>query len=142
MRGGRAARVPVLLAGMLALAGACDSGRDRDLPDPGPSSGLDPTTPLLGLDTATETSLCEWIAGRLGGYGHLVTCGNGAYVSSLPLQQCIDSYQMVDGSCTATVGTVESCINDAVAGCASWPPGCLALIACTPTPPAAALIGK
>lgn len=116
------------------------AGGGRDLPDPGPSSGLDPTAPLVGLDTASETTLCEWIGGRIGGYGHRVTCTNGDYISSLPVQQCLAGYQMIDPTCTATVGTVESCVNDAVDGCASFPYDCFTLAICAQPTPASLLL--
>lgn len=119
----------VLLAGVLGLAAACGGG-SRDLPDPGPTSGLDQSAPLVGLDTARETTLCEWIGGRIGGYGHRATCSNGDYISALPVQQCVAGYQMLDPSCAATVGDVESCINDAVDGCSSFPVGCVPLVFC------------
>ncbi|WP_437762760.1 hypothetical protein WMF27_44570 [Sorangium sp. So ce281] len=126
----RVARVVAALA--LAAAAGCGDGDGDDLPDPGPSSGLSPELPLFDLPEADAATLCDWVAGRFGGYGRRVDCGGGAFVSSAPSRaECVRSYQAADDTCAATIGVVEACVNGAVEGpCTALPVDCVELLFC------------
>src|SRR5262245_45764978 len=95
---------------MMGVAGA--SCGDSSLPDPGPSSGLDPNTRLVDLSAADVGTLCDWVAGRFGGYGEGVTCSDGLTVSARQTRElCLMDYQIAAPSCTVTVGDVQTCTN-------------------------------
>jgi hypothetical protein len=116
-------------AGLL-LAAACGGGDGSgSLPDPGPTSGIDPSTPLDLLTPAQATTLCQWTAGRIGGYSRSISCGNGNYLSSESSAGCDSAGGMVAG-CTETVRTVEACVNGVVdqAPCTGLPIPCINLI--------------
>jgi hypothetical protein len=102
----------------------CGSGEGRELPDPGPDAGIDPSTPLSGLTPGEEIELCQWIAGRLGGYDRRVTCSDGDFISSKP--SCPSP--PTPFACYDTVGEMESCINGIAGGCTALPSTCLSVL--------------
>jgi hypothetical protein len=117
------AGVPVI--GVLVACGS--SGPGRTLPDPGPSTGLDRAMQLSALTPAQDSQLCDWVAGRVGGYGQRATCSNGDYLYAESQSQCMNP----DGglaSCTRTVGDLEDCVNGVVGGCPALPFVCIDLL--------------
>jgi len=102
-------------------------GGDGGATGPG-ASGLEKSRPWSGLTTAEKGALCDWVAGKFGGYGMTIDCGNGTGIASNSSQQgCIDS---VPASCGATVAEYEQCANDATCETGPFPPSCAPLIAC------------
>lgn len=99
-------------------ATACASGVPRDRPFP-------------GLAPRDVEALCDWTAGRIGGYGQTVTCSGGVSISSPASRaECIKDLQAPSKLCTtATVGVFEDCVNEAVS-CSSKPTACFKLIFC------------
>jgi hypothetical protein len=99
----------LLGAGCLISCG----GGGRELPDPGPDAGVDPSTTLSNATPAEQMQICEWIAGRLGGYGRRVTCSDGDYLSDAA--SCAN-LPPDPTDCYHTIGEVESCVNGVVGG--------------------------
>jgi hypothetical protein len=122
----------VLLLGLAALCvlaagtGCGSSGSGSALPDPGPSSGLARSTPLTSLTPMQRTQLCDWSAGRFGGWAVTKRCADGNTVSSAQSEQTC-TYQLGNAgpSCTANVGNVEDCIDQSVPTCSAVPLTCL-----------------
>jgi hypothetical protein len=116
------------------LAAACGGGDSASLPDPGPMSGIDPSTALDTLTPAEATMLCQWTAGRMGGYSRTIVCGSNT-LSSESSSQCDSAGGMLAG-CSATVGTVESCVNGVVeqSPCTAFPSQCINLLLDCGTP--------
>jgi hypothetical protein len=114
------------LAGLLL---ACSDG-SGSLPDPGPTSGIDPHTMLAMLTSEQATTLCQWTAGRMGGYSRTISCGQNNTLSSQSALGCDSAGTMLYACNTSTVGTVEACVNDVVAQspCTAYPPPCINLI--------------
>jgi len=114
-----------------AASSAC--GGDSSTPDPGPSSGVSTGTRIVDLSEADATALCDWVAGRFGGYGHGVMCTNGMTVSARQSRElCVMDYHNAAATCPVTVGDIEACANESIGPpvCASVPPVCAALLAC------------
>jgi hypothetical protein len=109
-----------------AGCGGGSSGSGSGLPDPGPASGLSRSERLTSLTPMQRTQLCDWSAGRFGGWGVTKTCANGNTVSSAQSESTC-TYQLSNAgpSCTATVGNVEDCIDGAVPSCSAVPLACL-----------------
>jgi hypothetical protein len=64
------------------------------------------------LSPAQLGTLCDWSAGRLGGYGHSVQCPDGGSGGPYDDQaSCVASLDFIGGSCTLAVGAYEDCIN-------------------------------
>jgi|SRR5580658_8616347 hypothetical protein len=124
----------VLIALAIACGGSGDGTGGPLLADAGLTSGIDESTPLLGLTPAQATSLCEWVATRVGGYGRTIDCGSGDTISSDTYSQCLSGGMFVNVSpdCTATVSDVETCINGVVEQdpCTGFPFGCLNILVC------------
>ena len=115
------------------FACACSDNDDgRSLPDPGPVSGVDRETPYAMVPPDELDMLCEWTAGRIGGWGHRATCGDGSYLTaSRSLAECHASYSNFDfEECPYVVGDLEDCVNGIVDGCPSLPSSCLDLASC------------
>ena len=105
----------VLLIATLSVA-SCGGGGGATLPDPGLSSGLDTTTTIYGLSADDDTTLCDWEAGRLGGYGRSRQCGV-ITVSSPPSEaECVSVFQSFSAACPITVLDFQNCVNTAVDG--------------------------
>jgi hypothetical protein len=122
----------VTFAVFVAVAGSACGG-DSSTPDPGPSSGVSTGTRVVDLSDADGIALCDWVAARLGGYGHGVTCMDGITVTARQTRElCMMDYQNVSPTCAVTVGEIEACANQSVGPpvCASVPAVCGALIAC------------
>lgn len=130
----------VAFAVVVAASGSACGG-DSSTPDPGPSSGVSTGTRVVDLSEADATALCDWVAGRFGGYGHGVTCSNGTTVSARQSRElCVMDYRTVSPTCPVTVSDIEACANQSIGPpvCASVPSVCAALIACVVQPAAAA----
>jgi hypothetical protein len=98
---------------LLASCDGDDSG--PALPDPGPDSGLDPSQAMIDLTEEEVGTLCDWGAGRFGGYNRGRTCSDGSYLGSQKSRQaCVNDWKNAPASCTATVGKIEDCINGTV----------------------------
>ena len=110
---------------------ACDSGSSASLPDPGPSTGLDTTAPIAGLSPVEDATLCDWVAGRLGGYGRTRTCGDAKVSSPATQAACVSDFESLTTGCPITVGDLQSCVNASLAGpcpSGSLPADCFNLI--------------
>jgi len=117
----------------LLVAGIQPGTGGGDLADPGPMSGKDRSQPFVGLPAADLDDLCDWTAGRFGGYGRRINCADGTYASSAASKSaCVQSYQRATPQCTATVGDLEDCINGVVdaAPCTRLPAACVELLFC------------
>ena len=120
----------VILAAGVAGPACGDSAK---LPDPGPSSGVDANTRIPALSDADAIALCDWIAGRFGGYGQGVTCTDGTTLSARQSRElCVGDFHNTSPTCTATVGNLEECTNGAVAQprCATVPAVCFVILTC------------
>jgi len=120
----------IFLAFFLTLV-AC--GGEPPLPDPGPSSGLDPNQPVNALSTTEWAELCDWAAGRFGGYGRSITCADGNRIGAQSSKDaCVSDYARLGPSCTLTVDDVQSCINGAVepTPCQHVPGECFQILFC------------
>jgi hypothetical protein len=116
-----------------AACAACGSDLGPPLPDPGPTSGIDPSKMLNALTKDEAVAFCDWTAGRFGGYGRGVTCGDGTSISARASQaQCVSDWMSASPSCPLTVGDFEQCVNGAVVKprCATVPPVCLGIVLC------------
>jgi hypothetical protein len=124
----------LLVAVAGSLAAACGSNNQGDsLPDPGPSSGLDGSQRVTALTPAQQTALCDWTAGRSGGWSRTHTCSNGDYFMSRQSESlCVMDFATAGPSCSATVGDVEDCVNGVVqpGGCQALPGPCFSLALC------------
>jgi hypothetical protein len=124
----------LVLAFVLAIGAAGPAcGDSTPLPDPGPSSGLAPTSRITDLSDADGGALCDWIAGRFGGYGQGVTCTDGTTLSARQTRElCVMDFQNTSATCTATVSDLEQCTNGAVAQprCATVPSVCFVILSC------------
>jgi hypothetical protein len=119
----------------LGAAGPACGDSAPSLPDPGPSSGLDPSSRIPDLTDAQAGALCDWIAGRFGGYGQGVTCADGTTLSARQSRElCMMDFQSTSSSCTATVSDLQDCTNGAVAQprCATVPAVCFVILTCMP----------
>jgi hypothetical protein len=97
--------------------GIPDAG-DPDEPKPvGPTSGVDPDKSVGSLSSSEKKQLCDWQAGKTGGYGKTTKCEGGISLSNPKSQAaCV---QKLPASCAATVAQVEECVKvDAVDPCA------------------------
>src|SRR5438132_13698299 len=84
------------------------------LPDPGADAGATQSKRLLELTPAEKGALCDWTAGRFGGYGRIIHCADGHYVTPRSNQaECITFMGKVSPSCTATVEVHQDCVNEA-----------------------------
>jgi hypothetical protein len=111
----------------LLLAVACSSD-SNSIQDPGPVSGIDPTTMLNMLTPAQAATLCQWTAGRMGGYSRTISCGQESWSSQSNLG--CQAAGMTIYACTGTVGTVEGCVNALVGPgpCTQLPVPCVNLV--------------
>ena len=119
---------------MAGVAGA-GCGGSSSLPDPGPSSGIAPSTRVVDLSEADAIKLCDWVAGRFGGYGEGVTCSDGLTLSARQTRElCVMDYRSTPSTCTATVGDIQTCTNEGVGPpvCATVPQACFAILSCLP----------
>ena len=72
---------------------------------------LDATKKLALLTTAEKTTLCDWGACYLGGYGTTLSCANGTAASVAHDQQTCLQQSSVSSSCEATVQDQIDCIQ-------------------------------
>ena len=105
----------VLLITTLSVA-SCGDGGGATLPDPGRSSGLDTTTTIYGLSAADDATLCDWAAGRLGGYGRSRQCGVITISTPASEAECVSVFQSFSAVCPITVLDFQDCLNTAVDG--------------------------
>ena len=123
------------LFAFLWLTSACGNSDTLPpaLPDPGPDAGLAQSKRLLDLTPAEKGALCDWTAGRFGGYGRIIHCADTHYVTPRSNQsECISYMGKVSTSCSATVQTHQDCVNEALAAapCEFLPPACVDLALC------------
>ena len=124
-------RMVVFMA--LAVAAACGSGSGRTLPDPGPDAGLDRTKLLTAASASDVAVLCDWTAGRVGGYSMRHVCGGLTLTTPANQAMCVSGFGTIDPSCTATLGDFEDCVNAGINGpctAGSIPAACLFLLFC------------
>jgi hypothetical protein len=122
----------VAIAAVVAIV-ACGSDVGPPLPDPGPTSGIDPSKMLNALTRDEAAAFCDWTAGRFGGYGRGVTCSDGSTLSARGSQaQCVNDWMTASPSCPLTVGDFEECVDGAVVKprCATVPGVCFGVALC------------
>jgi hypothetical protein len=130
-----------------SFAAASGVGCSSSTSGGGGRSGVTESKSLNSLTDSDKRSLCDWVAGQLGGYGHkqTQTCtinGQSVTVSrSAPTDQttCVNELN-IPASCTATVSQAEDCEianagqTDLCAAATSGPPAVCAPLesaACT-----------
>ena len=96
-----------LAAALLLTLGpaACTGSEQEEVP---PESGVDRSEPFPDLNLNEMLALCDWTAGKLGGYGMTQDCGTflGTH------QECIDAMdEPLRGGCALTVGAWEDCVS-------------------------------
>jgi hypothetical protein len=111
----RGLNVCAILVATLSVA-SCGDGGGPTLPDPGPSSGLDTTATIYGLSAADDATLCNWEAGRLGGYGRSRQCGIITISSPSSEAECVSVFQSFSAACPITVFDLQDCVNTSVDG--------------------------
>jgi hypothetical protein len=116
------------LSTVALLAGLSGCGGDGSLPDPGPTSSVDPTTMLSALTPVDHQQLCDWAAGRFGGWGRHVSCTDGDTFSGPASESSCAQQSMTSGTCTETVADLQDCINQVVTGCQAIPESCFNLL--------------
>jgi hypothetical protein len=97
--------------------GTPDAGKDAEPKPVGPTSGVDPDKTIGSLSSSEKKQLCDWQAGKTGGYGTTTKCEGGISLSNPKSQAaCV---QKLPASCAATVAQVEECVKvDAQDPCA------------------------
>jgi hypothetical protein len=101
--------------------------------DPGPDAGIDRTHQVAGSSFDDRVRLCDWLAGRLGGYNRSRTCGMIPFTSTPNQSQCTTGLANTPAECTLTYGELEDCMNALINGpCAAdtVPSACDAVAAC------------
>jgi hypothetical protein len=122
-------RTRIVLLG-LALAASCNG---QGWTDPGPDAGIDRSHTVAGSSFDDRIRLCDWIAGRMGGYNRSRTCGEITFTSTPAQSQCIAGLGDTPSTCTLTFGELEDCVNALINGpCAAdfIPDACYAVAAC------------
>ena len=120
----------LVVAALAICPGAC-GGSSPTLPDPGPDAGIDPSQRVPEVPPADLAAFCDWMAGRLGGYGRQRSCGDVRLSSPSDQAACVKTLQMVSVVCA--IGDLESCANAVVSGpCMAGvvPGGCANLVSC------------
>ncbi len=93
----------VVMLGVLAIGCGGSSGGG------GGSSGVSSGKRLDSLTAAEKATICDWINGKLGGYGATMDCGNGVTLEADASQA--DCVAAAPTSCSATVAQAEACYN-------------------------------
>jgi hypothetical protein len=124
---------PVLFGSLFcaACSGTSASG-GSGVPDggePGDGGAL-----LTGLSTTEQESLCNSLAGHIGGYdaSKTISCGDGFKARSMSWpndQDCVQTFASVTKDCSATVSDAVTCIT-APPCSASEIAACTAVIPC------------
>jgi hypothetical protein len=114
-----------LVGGLLSCSGRVDD--QREIPDPGPASSLDPSEMLASMTPADYQTLCEWIAGRAGAWNRKLTCTDNSYLSAAASDAACMQQVTRPPTCVETVGDSQDCINAVVAGCQTLPSNCITL---------------
>jgi hypothetical protein len=104
----------VLLA-VLSVSG-CGGGSDS-----GPA-GVDGSKQISDLSLAEEEALCDWFAGKAGGYGKPKTCAEGFISAPADKAECIADFP----DCSVKVSVFESCIEKIMAAQATCTTAALA----------------
>jgi hypothetical protein len=125
---------PYMVLCLPVLVAACgtDPGSPA-MPDPGPISGLARDKEIVQLTSDERIKLCDWSAGRFGGYGRTVTCADGTYLASRESQdRCVADWTHAGPQCSLTVRDLEDCTNGMVSRptCQTIPAACFAIIPC------------
>jgi hypothetical protein len=104
--------VAAALLGVFALAGGgCGGGGASDAPLP-----LASERQIKSLSPGERAQLCDWVAGRFGGYGKSIQCNDGRRSARDSQAECLGS--LAGNTCPATAGDVETC-TDLTLTCAS-----------------------
>jgi hypothetical protein len=101
--------------------------------DPGPVADVDPAHVVAGSTFDDRVRLCDWLAGRLGGYDRQRTCGLITLTSTPNQSQCTAGLASTPAACTLTYGELVACVNALINGpCAAdtFPDACDAVGAC------------
>jgi hypothetical protein len=126
----RVVQVATLVVGLIG----CGDGLGPALPDPGPDAGVDQSQMIYGAPAAELATFCDWLAGRLGGYGRTRVCGAASLKTPAGGQgACVADFQQVSATCPLTLGEFGDCVNAAVMGpcpAGSLPEPCFNLLEC------------
>jgi hypothetical protein len=120
----------LVLVLVLVLGSACGG---QGWTDPGPDIDVDPTHQVSGSSFDDRVRACDWLAGRLGGYGRNRTCGDITFTSTPSQSQCTAFLASLSAECALTYGELAACTNALINGpCAAGttPDACYALVAC------------
>jgi hypothetical protein len=114
------ALVALVLGFALAGCGSSSGGGSA-------SSGVDATKRLDALSAAEKGQLCDWIASKMGGYGHTTSCGSDLTLDAPANQaECVAE---MPATCAATVAQAEACQNQT--SCTNpLPEACAPIIDC------------
>src|SRR5579863_9901141 len=104
-----------LVLGAALWASSCGDG-GTTLPDPGPDSGLSGTAAIRTQSAADDATLCNWLAGRLGGWGRSRQCGAATVMSPANEATCVSDFQSLSSTCSLTVGDLQNCVDAAISG--------------------------
>jgi hypothetical protein len=102
-------------AAFLFSLSPCDptDGDDGGSASASGSAALDPSAPIASLSPTEKAELCDWEAGRLGGYGTTTTCPTGDSGIILPASQasCVAGFASSTNTCQALVQDEYNCVN-------------------------------
>jgi len=116
---------------IIAVALSNCGGDGATLPDPGPSVALDGSATISGLSSTDDATLCEWVAGRLGGWGRSLACGSATVSSPTSETKCVSDFESLSSTCPITVGDLQNCVDASVTGpcpSGSIPAACFNLV--------------
>ena len=97
----------LILAAALALAAVGCGGSSTSSSSP----NVDGSKQVSALSTTDKTSMCDWFAGLVGGYGSTPSCSMAVITAPPSKSECLTSFP----SCAVTVAMFEVCVNDLVA---------------------------
>jgi hypothetical protein len=104
---------PTPLLVLVLVLGSCGG---QGWTDPGPDIDVDPTHQVSGSGFDDRVRLCDWMAGRLGGYDHTRTCGEVTFTSAPNQSQCTTFLASIPSECTLTYGELAGCVNALING--------------------------
>jgi len=106
-----------LFLAFFSLALALGSCNGQGWTDPGPDAGVDRTHAVAGASFDDQIRLCDWLAGRLGGYNRTRKCGQIPITSGPNQSACIASLEdITTAECTFNFGEFEDCLNAIING--------------------------
>lgn len=104
----------VLLA-VLSVSG-CGGGSD------GGPTGVDGNKQISAITPSEKESLCDWFAGKAGGYGTTKTCAEGFLEAPPDKATCLSDFP----SCAVKVSIFEACVEKVLAAQATCTTAALA----------------